>query len=132
MGTPIDSPGGINSCIKNIAKVQKAKGSQVQIIDNFAVRQLVSNTYVVSNKVSSNRPNLVNHFHFSLTYLKSELALIPFKEPAQNIFHFHGPWADESRVQTPYRYFSTLTIEYKKIKYIHFLLILEKFSCCQI
>jgi glycosyltransferase involved in cell wall biosynthesis len=121
MGIPIDAPGGINSCIKNIAKVQEAKGLQVQIIDNFSMRRLKSNAFFDSNKGNSNRPNLVNHFHFSLTYLKAELALRSFKEPARNIFHFHGPWADESRVQTPKRHFRNLTKEFiEKITYQRF------------
>ncbi|MGW5360201.1 glycosyltransferase family 4 protein [Actinopolymorpha pittospori] len=102
----IDTPGGLHGVIKGLSAAQARLGMRVEIVHNIANATTYDTLEVPAEQPPATRtpeahpaaPMVLREYHFAQT----ASALLPRRDrrtetPA--VFHFHGPWASESRVQ---------------------------------
>lgn len=103
-GDPISRRGGLHTVASSIANAQYELGFDSRIVDQintpYLLRNFVSNSnYSALNSTSSklSYPDSLIEYHFAQTALLTFPLFASKKMP--RIFHFHGPWFLEGKVQ---------------------------------
>lgn len=100
LGNSVYGPGGIQRVVRGISSSQHKFGASVNIVDN--IKYWKRNVLMQDEQKRIEGPYpIVNHFHFSWTFLQSKMFFPLDPKPTLEIFHFHGPWYLESIVQSP-------------------------------
>lgn len=99
-GKSISSPGGTHSVILGLSNAQKKFGKTVIVVDQI---KLFGHKFRTSSPIPKNlHTDFSNEFHFCLSFLhvmvRNPRLILKSKI---NVFHFHGPWYLESKIQNP-------------------------------
>jgi len=124
-GKSLDVPGGLHRTVNGVAQAQKDFQADVQLIDFINKNKFRSN-YLANTERPQFYEKVVNHYHFSPTYFESTIFHpIQFKADLK-IFHFHGPWAQESAFESPdKRIRNYLKMKIEKLAYKRFPIIVS-------
>jgi glycosyltransferase involved in cell wall biosynthesis len=111
LGGSLKDPGGTNRCIEGIAGSQIKMGAFVSVVDEINGKSYSENN-LSKKEYKDSEYFTVNHFHFSWTFFQINLLNKHRFESDINLFHFHGPWFLESKIETSKKFVRN------KIKYL--------------